>query len=192
MLVLASSSPYRKALLEKIKLEFSVCVADIDESVLAGESAVALVERLSLQKAQAVLEQRKREGHTEDVIIASDQVCECDGVILTKPHTRENAIKQLQSMSGKAVHFYTGICVLGQDTVVQHDVFTVELRTLTLAQIERYIELDHPLNCAGSFKSEGLGISLFTKMSGDDPNALVGLPLIKLVDMLEHEGISVL
>ncbi len=192
MLVLASSSPYRKALLEKIKLEFSVCVPDIDESVLAGESIVSLVERLSLQKARTVADERKAKGYTKDVIIASDQVCECDGIILTKPHTRENAIQQLQNMSGKHVHFYTGICVLGQGTQVQHDVFTVELRTLTTAQIERYIERDNPLNCAGSFKSEGLGISLFTKMQGDDPNALVGLPLIKLVDMLEHEGILVL
>lgn len=186
-LVLASSSPYRKQLLERLGLAFSTVSPDIDETALPGETPDALVERLAEQKARAVGELH------QGLIIGSDQVATIDDDILGKPGNHEQAVAQLTRLSGNRVTFHTGLCLL--DTAhheAQLDVvpFTVQFRELSAAQIERYLHAEQPYNCAGSFKSEGLGITLFEKMLGDDPTALVGLPLVKLTEMLSRAGID--
>lgn len=186
-LVLASSSPYRKQLLERLGLAFSTVSPDIDETALPGETPDALVERLAEQKARAVGELH------QGLIIGSDQVATIDDDILGKPGNHELAVAQLTRLSGNRVTFHTGLCLL--DTAhheAQLDVvpFTVQFRELSAAQIERYLHAEQPYNCAGSFKSEGLGITLFEKMLGEDPTALVGLPLVKLTEMLSSAGID--
>ncbi len=186
-LVLASSSPYRKQLLDRLGLAFSTVSPDIDETALPGETPDALVERLAEQKARAV-----GEVH-QGLIIGSDQVATIDDDILGKPGNHEKAVAQLTRLSGNRVTFHTGLCLL--DTAhheAQVDVvpFTVQFRELSAAQIERYLHAEQPYNCAGSFKSEGLGITLFEKMLGEDPTALVGLPLVKLTEMLSRAGID--
>ena len=189
-LVLASSSSYRKELLLRLGIEFESQSPDIDESSQQGESAAQLVSRLSEGKARALQNQ-----YPHSLIIGSDQVATIDTRILTKPGTHENAVEQLTSSSGKKVIFYTGLCLLNAKiNVAQIDVITyaVTFRTLTHKQIDHYLKREQPYNCAGSFKSEGLGIALFEKMEGDDPTALMGLPLIKLTNMLENEHVNVL
>ncbi|MBT8117126.1 MAG: septum formation inhibitor Maf [Gammaproteobacteria bacterium] len=186
-LVLASSSPYRKQLLERLGLAFSTVSPDIDETALPGETPDALVERLAEQKARTVGELH------QGLIIGSDQVATIDDDILGKPGNHEQAVAQLTRLSGNRVTFHTGLCLL--DTAhheAQLDVvpFTVQFRELSAAQIERYLHAEQPYNCAGSFKSEGLGITLFEKMLGEDPTALVGLPLVKLTEMLSSAGID--
>lgn len=186
-LVLASTSPYRLAVLQKLPLEFVTDSPDIDESPQANESPQELVKRLSLAKAQAVAPR-----HPHSLIIGSDQVAVLGGQILGKPGNHENAVKQLHNASGHQVVFNTGLCLLNSDTdhaQVRCVPFTVQFRRLSDEQIERYLQHEKPYNCAGSFKSEGLGITLFEKLLGDDPNTLIGLPLIELVRMLENEGI---
>jgi MAF protein len=188
-LVLGSTSPFRRELLQRLGLEFHIAAPQIDESRLAGESPERLVARLAVQKARAVAD-----AYPDALIIGSDQVAEIDGEILGKPGTRENAIAQLLQASGRTVTFHTGLCLLNaaSDTAqVFVEPFRVHFRALTRAQVERYLDREQPYGCAGSFKSEGLGISLFSRLEGDDPNALIGLPLIRLVEMLEKEGISV-
>ena len=193
-LLLASSSTYRKQLLEKLQLPFSCASPNIDESKHPSESPSDYVQRLAIEKAKAL--QDKYPNH---IIIGSDQcaVLEINGQqqILGKPHTVENAIQQLNQASGQHVLFLTGLCVYNSknqqcDSLVEP--FSVYFRELTLPQIERYIEQEKPLDCAGSFKSEGLGIRLFKALEGRDPNSLVGLPLIALVDLLEQHGVQVL
>ncbi|OKY25441.1 MULTISPECIES: Maf family protein [Thalassotalea] len=189
-IVLGSTSPFRKEILNKLKIEFICDKPNIDETALPDESAIQLVERLAIEKAQAVAKL-----HDNALIIGSDQVALCNEKILGKPHTKENAIKQLMSFSGKRVTFYTGLCVLDSDSGQIHAVvepFHVYFKTLNKADVERYVDAEMPLNCAGSFKSEGLGICLFEKLVGDDPNSLVGLPLIKLIHLFEKHGFHVL
>jgi len=186
-LVLASSSPYRKQLLDRLGLAFSTVSPDIDETALPGETPDALVERLAEQKARAVGELH------QGLIIGSDQVATIDDDILGKPGNHEKAVAQLTRLSGNRVTFHTGLCLL--DTAhheAQIDVvpFTVQFRELSAAQIERYLHAEQPYSCAGSFKSEGLGITLFEKLLGEDPTALVGLPLVKLTEMLSRAGID--
>ena len=188
-LVLASGSLYRRQLLARLQLPFEVAAPDIDETALPDESASKRAERLAIEKAQALVRQFPRHW-----IIGSDQVAELHGQHLGKPGNRENAIKQLSACSGQAVHFHTGLCVLNSKTGIPlscAETFTVQFRTLSTPEIERYIDAEKPYDCAGSFKSEGLGISLFTAFAGRDPNALVGLPLMALCDMLRQEGIVV-
>lgn len=189
-LVLGSTSPFRKSLLEKLQLPFECAKPDIDETEQLGESPQALVKRLAIEKANAVAV-----SYSEALIIGSDQVAVCDGEILGKPHNFDNAVKQLTKFSGKGVTFYTGLCVYdckSGNTLAIVEPFTVYFNHLSQTEIENYINAEQPYNCAGSFKSEGLGICLFSKLEGDDPNTLIGLPLIKLVSLLKQQGIDVL
>jgi septum formation protein len=185
-LVLASTSPFRKELLQRLGIPFTTATPDVDESSQPGESPDKLVRRLSEAKARAV-------GRTHaGLIIGSDQVATTGKDILGKPGSHERAVKQLQQLAGRAVTFHTGLCLLDTTAgTAQVDVvpFRVEFRQLDNSQIERYLRKEQPYNCAGSFKSEALGITLFTRMQGDDPTALIGLPLIRLTDMLARAGI---
>ena len=187
-LTLASTSRYRKALLEKLGLPFDCAAPDVDERPLAEESAQALVARLARAKAEAIAD-----GRDHGLIIGSDQVCVCDGRILGKPGTIDNAVAQLMAAQGRSVTFYTGLCVLDAATGQAHQLvepFTVHFRTLDEAAIRRYVEAELPLDCAGSFKCEGMGIVLFQGLEGRDPNALIGLPLIGLIELLACHGIA--
>ena len=187
-LLLASSSPFRRQLLDKLGLNFIHQSPDIDESRLAGESPVALVMRLAREKAAALAD-----SHPDTLIIGSDQVAVIGDRVLGKPGTREKAIEQLSAASGQRVTFLTGLCLLNTATgrtQVACDPYHVQFRTLRPAQIERYVDAEQPLNCAGSFKSEGLGIVLFKALEGRDPNTLVGLPLILLTEFLAAEGVA--
>lgn len=187
-LVLASSSSFRQMTLQKLNIDFEVDVPDVDESPLDNESPLELVKRLSELKATAV-----GARHPGALIIGSDQVAVLDGEIITKPLNHENAVAQLTKASGRRVQFLTGLCLYNSATgAIQLDCipFTVYFRKLNAGQIERYLQKDQPYQSAGSFKSEGYGITLFEKLEGDDPNSLVGLPLIRLVNMLQEEGIQ--
>ena len=186
-LILASTSRYRKALLEKLGLPFQCASPEVDETPIPGESAEALVSRLARAKAMAIAER-----HDHGLIIGSDQVCVCDGQILGKPGTVENAVAQLMRAQGKRVTFLTGLCVI--DAASGHaeqmvEPFAVHFRSLDEAAIRRYVEAERPLDCAGSFKCEGMGIVLFEALEGRDPNALIGLPLIALIDLLGRHGL---
>ena len=185
-LVLASTSPFRKELLGRLNLPFETAAPDVDESRLENESAEDLVRRLSEAKACAI-------GVTHSgLIIGSDQVATHADSILGKPGDHATAMRQLQQLSGEHVTFLTGLCLLDSTTgEVQLDVvpFSVLFRKLSDEQIDRYLRQDQPYNCAGSFKSEGLGITLFERMEGDDPTALIGLPLIRLTGMLASAGV---
>jgi MAF protein len=188
-LVLASTSPFRKLLLQRLGLTFSTASPDIDEHPLPGEQPEMLVKRLAEQKARRV-----SETHPGALIIGSDQVACIGGTLLGKPGSRAKALQQLRQASGKKVSFYTGLCLLNTVTGCHNTIcepFHVHFRELAQDQIERYLDAEEPYNCAGSFKSEGLGIALFERLEGDDPNALIGLPLIRLVSMLHEEGILV-
>lgn len=187
-LLLASSSVYRRSLLAKLQVPFTWHSPAIDEQAQPGESARDLVARLAQQKARALAD-----DYPDTLIIGSDQAAQLNGEIIGKPADREQAIQQLRRASGQCVSFHTGLALYNSQTRhMQMDVVTyrVFFRTLSDAQIKRYIEREAPLDCAGSFKSEGLGITLFTKMQGDDPNALIGLPLIRLCDLLANEGVE--
>ena len=189
-LVLGSTSPFRKALLEKLGLPFSTHSPEVDETRLADESPEQLVYRLAEAKARAVGEKKP-----DALIIGSDQVAVIDDEILGKPGTHDRAVEQLRNASGRKVTFLTGLCLLNSRTgVAQTEVvpFTVHFRELSDEQIDNYLRSEEPYNCAGSFKSEALGISLFERLEGDDPNTLIGLPLIRLVRMLENEGVRVI
>ena len=186
-LILASSSPFRRAILEKLGLPFEVLSPQVDESPQAHESAEQLVQRLAQAKAVAAAR-----THPDALIIGSDQVAVIDGHILGKPGDHANALAQLRQASGKTVTFLTGLCLYNAaSTQAQTEVvpFRVVFRELSEQQIENYLQAEKPYNCAGSFKSEGLGIALFERLEGDDPNTLIGLPLIRLIRMLEREGV---
>jgi MAF protein len=188
-LVLASSSPYRRELLTRLHLPFTWSAPQIDETRHPNEDADTLVRRLSLEKAQALLA-----THPQHLIIGSDQVAVLGTQILGKPHTLERACEQLMAASGNSVIFLTGLTLLNSATGQQQTdcvPFTVHFRTLSEAQIMRYLTTEQPLDCAGSFKAEGLGISLFRSTEGSDSNSLIGLPLIRLVDMLQASGIEI-
>ena len=187
-LVLGSTSPFRKALLDKLGIPFITDTPNTDEKRRPGETPDRLVRRLAEDKARDVASR-----FPDALVIGSDQVACVGDEILGKPGNRENAIAQLSAASGKAVTIYTGLCLYNaaNDQVqVAVEPFVVHFRALGAAQIERYIDHEQPFNCAGSFKSEGLGITLFTALEGRDPNALVGLPLIRLVEMLDRQGVS--
>ncbi|EMZ5814258.1 Maf family protein [Klebsiella aerogenes] len=187
-LLLASTSPWRRMLLGKLSLPFECAVPEVDETPLPGESARQLVVRLAQAKAQALA---SRFPH--HLIIGSDQVCVLDGEITGKPHTEENAHRQLRKASGTIVTFYTGLALYNSANghlQTECEPFDVHFRHLSDQEIEAYIRKENPLQCAGSFKSEGLGITLFERLEGRDPNSLVGLPLIALCQMLRREGFN--
>ncbi len=195
-LVLASTSQYRKSLLDRLGLPFETKAPEVDESPKPGESPEALVSRLSVAKAEAVA--RKL---THALVIGSDQLAAVDGQILGKPGTEENARDQLARLSGREVTFLTGLCLARARDASEPKVRVVDFelvetpvrfRKLSADQIADYVTREQPLDCAGAFKSEGLGIALFERLGGDDPNALVGLPLIALCGMLERAGLPVL
>ncbi|MFQ3193977.1 MAG: MAF protein [Colwellia sp.] len=189
-LILASTSPFRKIILEKLNLAFECAKPNVDETALIDETAIELVERLAIEKAKAVARQ-----FPNALIIGSDQVALSEGKILGKPHNFENGFKQLTSFSGKAVEFHTGLCVFDSSTgksLSLVELFTVHFKKLSTQEITAYLNVEQPYNCAGSFKSEGLGICLFEKLEGDDPNTLIGLPLIKLISLLKAQGLDVL
>ena len=175
-IILASSSTYRKSLLERLQLKFDIAIPDVDESAKPNEKPEELVTRLAISKVSAV-----SIDLLNAVIIGSDQVAVCDNQILGKPGNKENAIDQLKFISGKQVTFHTGLCVLNtSNEQLQSDV------------VNCYLKKEPAFNCAGSFKSEGLGIGLTNRIFGDDPTALIGLPLIRLIQMLENTGIKVI
>jgi MAF protein len=187
-LVLASTSPYRRALLERLGLPFTVDAPRVDESARPGEPPQVLVLRLAQAKANAAAER-----HPEALIIGSDQVACIDSQVLGKPGDRERAIVQLERASGRMVVFQTGLCLLNAvtgrtQTLVEP--FHVHFRRLSRRRIETYLDREQPYDCAGSFKSEGLGIALFARLEGDDPSTLIGLPLIRLITLLESEGLD--
>ncbi|WNN49961.1 nucleoside triphosphate pyrophosphatase [Siccibacter colletis] len=187
-IVLASTSPFRRAILEKLTLPFITDAPETDETPLTGETAIQLVQRLAHVKAEALAMR-----YPSHLIIGSDQVCVLNGVITGKPHTRENAIAQLTQASGNIITFYTGLALLNSASgkaQILCEPFHVHFRTLSAIEIETYVDKEQPLNCAGSFKSEGLGITLFERLEGRDPNTLVGLPLIALCEMLRNEGVT--
>lgn len=189
-LVLASTSPFRQELLKKLNLPFITAKPDIDETPLINEAPISLVERLAIEKAKAVALE-----HSNALIIGSDQVAVCDGEILGKPHTIENAIAQLTKFSNKCITFYTGLCVYDSKTQIAKSLvepFHVHFKTLSEQTIKNYVHAEMPLNCAGSFKSEGLGICLFERLEGNDPNSLIGLPLIRLTELLAEFNVDVL
>jgi len=189
-LILASSSPFRAALLRRLQLNFDVVSPDIDETPLNGESPENLVTRLShLKTVEAAKSAR------DALIIGSDQVALLDGQILGKPGNHQRAVAQLQAASGKRVTFLTGLSLLDSRDESHQTLmvpFEVEFRQLNRDMIEAYLQREQPYHCAGSFKSEGLGIALFERLDGDDPTALIGLPLLQLTRMLEKAGIAVI
>jgi septum formation protein len=188
-LVLASTSPFRRELLMRLGVDFVQDSPKTDETHHPGESAQQLCHRLAIAKAQALSQQ-----YPHHLIIGSDQVATCAGEIIGKPLIHANAVQQLTRFSGQIVDFYTGLCLFNSHTKqqqVQVCQFRVHFRLLTSERIERYLLAEQPYQCAGSFKSEGLGISLFQRLEGDDPTSLIGLPLIELVTMLEREGVLI-
>jgi len=189
-IILGSTSPFRKAILEKLGIPFVCHAPNLDETAKDGETAAQLVERLAIEKAQTVAA-----DFDAGLVIGSDQVALVDGKVLGKPEDHAGAVNQLAFSSGKVVTFYTGLCLLDADSGEYQSLvepFEVHFRDLSHAEIENYLKVERPYNCAGSFKSEGLGIALFSKLVGDDPNTLIGLPLIRLVALLQAKGIDVL
>ena len=191
-LILGSSSAYRRALLERLGIPFSVISPDIDETPLANEHPAATARRLAREKAQAVAWQLPAD-QKNTLIIGSDQVAVVGNQLYGKPGNHEKAVAQLQSLSGKTVVFETALCLYdalndhAQEELVSTE---VEFRALTLDEIDAYLRREPAYDCAGSAKSEALGIALLDRLSGDDPTALVGLPLIALCRMLRHAGLN--
>ncbi|GGY70532.1 Maf-like protein [Cellvibrio zantedeschiae] len=187
-ILLASSSIYRRELLARLGLAFEYASPDIDESPLANETPDELVARLSIAKAKALSAK-----YSQHLIIGSDQVAVLNNRITGKPHSYERAFEQLRAASGKKVIFKTGLCLLNARTgksQISVEEFEVCFRELKDEQIHHYLTYEQPYDCAGSFKCEGLGIALFKELKGNDPNILIGLPLIRLVDMLTKAGID--
>lgn len=182
-LILASSSPYRRELLEKLAIPFTWQSPDVDETPLSGETPIALVQRLALAKARAITPLKPA------YIIGSDQVAFCEEKILTKPGTYDKAFEHLSHMSGKKVRFITGLCLLNSETQeyqLDVEVDTLFFRELSPEEINAYIELEKPFDCAASFKFESHGIRLISRVIARDPHAIIGLPLIKLMTMLNN------
>jgi len=189
-IILASTSIYRSQLLSTLQIPFQTASPDVDETPLLGESAPQTSQRLSQLKAQAVAQQ-----FPDALIIGSDQVALLEGAQLGKPMTHDNAVRQLRSMRGKTVDFYTAVSLFNSRTKEMQTALAetkVRFRDLSDDEIERYLHKEQPYHCAGSAKSEGLGIALIQSIQGDDPNALIGLPLIVLVDMLKKQGVNIL
>ncbi len=187
-LILASSSSYRQAQLSSLGVEFAAINPDIDESPQAHETVHELVQRLAISKAQKLKIQTPKA-----CVIGADQLCTLDGVVFGKPHDRSNCIKQLQTFSDRCVEFFTAVAVLtADDRVLTHtDITVVEFRLLGDAEIMRYVDQEQPLDCAGGFKVESLGCSLFQAVNSSDPTALMGLPLIKLCEFLRQSGYQI-
>ncbi|WP_299789180.1 nucleoside triphosphate pyrophosphatase [uncultured Shewanella sp.] len=189
-IILASTSPYRKEILSKLGIPFCCCSPDIDETPLPQETPEAHVTRLAKEKARA-----GAQSFDQGLVIGSDQVAVINGKIIGKPLNHEAAVSQLTSASNQIITFYTGIAlhnITTNETEARCETFKVHFRALTQAQIEYYLRKEQPYFCAGSFKSEGLGIALFNRLEGKDPNTLIGLPLITLIDMLARQGYVVL
>ncbi len=189
-LILASSSPYRKALMKRLRIPFEAISPDIDEIQFTAEDPVAMVKRLAEKKARTIAK-----THPNAIIIGSDQAAVIDNTVLGKPLHHTKATDQLTLTSNKKVEFLTSVCVLNSESnTLQLDVvnYSVFFKKLSPETIEKYLQREQPYHCAGSFKAEGLGVALFEKQEGDDPTSLIGLPLIRLVEMLERENIAVL
>ena len=189
-LVLASTSAYRKMLLERLHVPFDTDRPETDETPLPGEAPAATAERLAAEKARAVAAR-----WPDALIIGSDQLACLDGKVFGKPGTHANAVRQLQEMRGRTVNFFTGLCLYNARTghaQVRGIPTLVTFRDLDDEEIENYLIREQPYHCAGSAKSEGLGIALIARIEGEDPNALIGLPLIALCDLLEQEKVHVL
>lgn len=184
-LILASTSPYRRDLLQRLRIPFDVAKPDVDETALPGEAPEALATRLARAKALAVA------SHAGDAwVLGSDQVADFDGRALGKPGSRGVAFDQLRAMRGRAVSFHTAVCLAHADgrQLAAQDLTTVHFRDCSDFEIERYVDAEQPFDCAGSFKSEGLGIALFDRIESRDPTALVGLPLIATCKLLRQAG----
>lgn len=189
-LILASSSPYRRELLTRLQIPFSCVSPEVDETPFSNELPQQTALRLAQEKARKI-----GATHTDALIIGCDQVATLDNQQLGKPLTHHNATRQLRLMRGREVTFHSALCLYNAATQhMQAEVvpYVVKFRNLTDAQIESYLTKEQPYHCAGSAKSEGLGIAIIEKMTGDDPNALIGLPLIALVNMLQNEGLAVI
>lgn len=187
-LILASTSPYRREQLERLRLPFTAVAPDCDETPLPGESPHALVQRLAEAKARSVAA-----NAGDAVVIGSDQVAALGERILTKPGDHATAVEQLSACSGRTVVFHTGLCVIDGpgDTVTTECIdYRVDFRALEADEIERYLAAEQPYDCAGSIRSEGYAVSLFARMAGDDPSALIGLPLIRLAAVLRASGFT--
>lgn len=188
-IILASSSPFRRQLLDRLHLDYSWQIPDVDETPLDGEPAPEYVRRLAHAKANKIAQL-----NPDAVVIGCDQCAVLDGLILGKPGNHDNALRQLRRAQGKTVMFQTAVCVLnlisGYEAAVTVP-FEVEFRRLRDEQLDHYLRMEEPYQCAGSFKSEGYGITLFSALRGEDPTALIGLPLIALIPMLEAAGIDV-
>lgn len=183
-LLLASTSRYRRELLERLRLPFHIARPEVDETPLDGEAVPAMAARLAQAKAAAIATQ-----HPGAWVLGADQAAELDGAPLGKPGHRDAAIAQLSAMAGRQVRFHTAVALVRDDeTLAAHDITTVRFRSLSAAEIERYVDAEQPFDCAGSFKSEGLGIALFDAIESTDPTALVGLPLIAVCRMLRDAG----
>ena len=189
-LVLASSSPFRKELLGRLMMPFDICSPDIDETPFENETPQQLVERLATEKAKAVADQ-----YPKALIIGSDQVALHGNKIVGKPHTHDVAVQQLKEASAKSIKLFTGLSLYNAKTDSLQSLvepFTVHFRSLSDDTIERYLRKEKPYNCAGSVRSEGLGVTLIERYEGNDPAALIGLPLIQLISMLNNEGFEIL
>jgi len=187
-LVLASSSPYRRDLLARLRLAFETALPEVDEAPLPAEEPAALARRLAEAKARAVA------AHAAPAwVVGSDQVADLDGTPLGKPGGRDAALAQLRAMSGRTVAFHTAVCLArdGSPALAAMDTTLVRFRMLDDAEIARYVDAEQPLDCAGSFRSEGLGIGLFEAIESSDPTALVGLPLIATARLLREAGFSI-
>ncbi len=187
-LILASSSPYRSKLLERLRIPFEITGPDVDETPLAGELPEQLVQRLAVSKAQTVAQVRPG-----TLVIGADQVAVHDGTIVGKPRDHQQAVAQLHQASGNKITLITGLALVHADSGrIQNAVipFSIVFRRLSGPQIESYLQKEQPYDCTGSVKAEGLGVTLLERFEGDDPSALIGLPLIRLVRMLENEGIN--
>ncbi|TLX21806.1 Maf family protein [Thermomonas fusca] len=187
-LTLASTSRYRRELLERLRLPFAVARPEVEETALPGETPLALATRLAKAKAQAVARTLAGDGWA----LGSDQVADLDGRPLGKPGGRDGAIAQLRAMSGGVVRFHTALCLAHPDgrALAAIDLTGVRFRALADAEIERYVDAEQPFDCAGSFKSEGLGICLFESIDNRDPTALIGLPLIATCTLLRQAGFT--
>ncbi len=187
-LILASSSPYRRDLLSRLRLPFHCISPNCDESPLNDESAIDLATRLALLKAKTIAK-----SHPQALIIGSDQVVESDGKLFGKPCDHVSAVAQLSELAGKTVHFHTSLCLLNATSGLRQqaiETVAVTFKPLSQAIIEAYLKTEQPYNCAGAFKSEGLGTMLLESIQSQDPTALIGLPLIRLCQFLENENIK--
>ena len=188
-IILASSSPYRKELLKRLDITFTTISPEVNERYFQDELISDYVLRLAKTKAESIVPK-----NNNSLIIAADQALQCDKKILGKPGNYNKAKEQLIFMSNRSLTFYTGLCLINTETkIIEEDVvsFRVDFRKLTESEIKNYLVKEKPYDCVGSFKSEKLGISLLKKMNGDDPTALIGLPLIRLCKMLRNQGVDI-